>query len=109
VTTPNELSELKEFEAFLVNMTKWVANASAVYNAAHPPAQFDIKVGMLGLDQEQICGYCWSRAEDGTCNATVYDDLTAKNNMFAAAAARALPGADIYHCFCTRDGLCYEP
>ena len=65
-TTPNELASLEKFKKWAVNVTRWAANAST-------GSPFDIKVGAVGFDQEQICGYCWSHADDGTCNASTFD------------------------------------
>jgi hypothetical protein len=70
-------------------------------------------------------GFCWTHATDGTCNVSVYDAVTAKNNLYYAAAAESLPGAEIiwfnkggytacspYHLTCKKfgtHGVCEEP
>eukprot|EP01052_Picozoa_sp_SAG31_P002972 SAG31_NODE_109_length_24587_cov_111.480848_3_plen_284_part_00 len=70
-------------------------------------------------------GFCWTHASDGTCNVSVYDAVTAKNNLYYEAAAESLPGAEIiwfnkggytacspYHLTCKKfgaHGVCEEP
>ena len=89
-TTPNELASLNAFKAWARNVTRWAAAASKKLPGGH-----DIKIGAIGFDQEQLCGYCWSHAEDGTCNASTYDALTIKNDAYHDAAAETLPDAEI--------------
>ena len=91
VTTPTEVASLANFKLWATNVTRWAANASKVLSGG----KYDIKVGSIGYDQEQLCGYCWSQADDGTCNVSTYDALTAKNNLYYDAAAEALPDAEI--------------
>jgi hypothetical protein len=91
ITTPNELNQLAKFKEWAINVVQWAANASLVLSGG----KHDIKVGAIGFDQEQLCGYCWSHANDGTCNASTFDALTAKNNLYYDAAAEALPDAEI--------------
>ena len=68
-TTKNELASLEKFKKWAVNVTRWAANASKVVSGG----KHDIKVGAIGFDQEQLCGYCWSHADDGTCNESTFD------------------------------------
>ena len=90
ITTPLEQKALATFEIFLRNVTRWAAEASAAQPGGH-----HITVGAIGLDQEQVCGFCWSHAADGSCNASTFDAITQKNNLYAEAAARLLPGAEV--------------
>jgi hypothetical protein len=90
VTTALELASLASFKVWACNVTRWAAAASEALPGGH-----DIKVGAIGFDQEQICGYCWTHAADGMCNVSVYDAITAKNNLYYDAATEALPNAEI--------------
>eukprot|EP01051_Picozoa_sp_SAG22_P013967 SAG22_NODE_1630_length_3944_cov_1.550585_4_plen_257_part_00 len=89
-TTPHELAALSSFKAWARNVTRWAEKASKQLPGGH-----DIKVGAIGFDQEQLCGYCWSHAEDGTCNASTFDALTTKNDAYYDAAVECLPDAEI--------------
>ena len=57
VTTPTEVASLANFKLWATNVTRWAANASKVLSGG----KYDIKVGSIGYDQEQLCGYCWSQ------------------------------------------------
>ena len=98
--TAIEIDAMAQFRAFAQNMTRWVANASV----SQPKGSPSIKIGAIGFDQEQVCGFCWSHDANGTCNASTYDSITAKNNRYAKAAAEEL-GPDVEVIWFNRGGV----
>ena len=49
-TTPGELAGIAQFREWAVNVTRWAAEASAAL-----PGGFNIRVGAINFDQEQLC------------------------------------------------------
>ena len=54
-TTPGEITGIAKFREWAVNVTRWAAEASAAL-----PGGFNISVGAIGFDQEQLCECGWT-------------------------------------------------
>eukprot|EP01044_Picomonas_judraskeda_P005901 COSAG03_NODE_576_length_6891_cov_135.585395_1_plen_311_part_00 len=81
VTTALELKILKEFQAYLINATRWAANESRI-------GKLSVGIGAILLDQEVF-------QTGSSLDPAIRKATSQKNNAYYTAAKQACPSAEV--------------